>query len=66
MKTIECENCFKEHNVESLKKSCGNCFACTGCEIYLCPNCHKEIIVTPIQTRFSPTTDELNGPNSPD
>jgi hypothetical protein len=30
-------------------KSCGNCFACTGCEIYVCPNCEKEIVIKPLK-----------------
>jgi len=26
-------------------RSCSNCFACTGCEIYICPHCGAEIVV---------------------
>jgi hypothetical protein len=28
---------------------CSNCFACTGCEIYYCPECDNEIIITPVR-----------------
>jgi RNA polymerase subunit RPABC4/transcription elongation factor Spt4 len=26
-------------------RTCSNCFACTGCEIYTCPGCGTELIV---------------------
>jgi len=48
MKTITCENCAKTYSSESLRKICSNCFLCTGCEIYRCPNCQEEIIITPL------------------
>lgn len=30
-------------------KTCSNCFACSGCEIYYCPHCDNEIIITPVR-----------------
>lgn len=48
MEKISCDNCLKTYSKNSLKRSCSNCFLCTGCEIYKCPNCQEEIIVTPM------------------
>lgn len=49
METVICKNCSKKHDKKSLKRSCGNCFACTGCEIYQCPDCRKSIVITPMR-----------------
>jgi len=49
MERVVCESCLRKYQKDNLKRSCGNCFACTGCEIYLCPNCQKEIVITPVQ-----------------
>ena len=49
MKTITCRYCAKKHQSSNLKRLCGNCFACTGCEIYQCPACGKSIVVTPMR-----------------
>jgi hypothetical protein len=43
-----CPDCSGEF-IARYAKSCGNCFACTGCEIYVCPFCDKEIIIKPIK-----------------
>ncbi len=51
MKKIVCENCSKKHLIKSLRRSCANCFLCAGCEIYLCPDCSKEIIITPMRIK---------------
>ncbi|KOH44005.1 hypothetical protein NC99_32210 [Sunxiuqinia dokdonensis] len=32
-----------------MRRDCGNCFACTGCEIYICPNCRRGIVVKPVK-----------------
>ncbi len=45
---LQCENCLSEFNKHDLDRCCSNCFCCTGCEIYQCPSCKKEIVVTPI------------------
>ena len=46
--TIICQNCGFSFQKGDLGRECSNCFACTGCEIYLCPNCSKDIIIKPI------------------
>jgi len=48
-----CPNCGTQYLKEELQRDCGNCFACTGCEIYICPNCRREIVVKPMK---KPTT----------
>ena len=49
MENILCDSCGKRHVKEALRRSCSNCFLCAGCEIYKCPNCLEEIIVTPMR-----------------
>lgn len=49
MKSITCDNCLKTFSSASLRRVCGNCFLCTGCEIYRCPKCQEEIIITPLE-----------------
>jgi hypothetical protein len=49
-KIITCGTCGLSFSREELDKQCSNCFACTGCEIYLCPNCEKEMVIRPIGT----------------
>ena len=44
---LTCMHCGKSWEKNVLSKSCSNCFACTGCEAYICPDCRYEIIVTP-------------------
>jgi len=46
---ITCSHCGKSWDKKLLSKSCSNCFACTGCETYLCPECRYEIVVIPIK-----------------
>jgi len=46
--TVKCIHCSSSYIKDELDKFCCNCFCCTGCEIYICPNCNKEIIVRPI------------------
>ncbi len=44
-KLYTCKNCnFRFSNLDVMR-TCSNCFACTGCEIYTCPACHNEVIV---------------------
>lgn len=42
--TIICTNCSQEF-LKEYYKVCSNCFACTGCEIYLCPYCGERIAI---------------------
>lgn len=46
--TINCNICGNSFQKGDLDRSCSNCFACNGCETYICPNCENEIIVKPI------------------
>lgn len=59
---LQCEHCQAEFNKHDLDRSCSNCFCCTGCEIYLCPNCKKEIVVIPIG---EPTTCRYHNKDNP-
>lgn len=43
--TIQCHNCLYSAQKNTFVKSCGNCFACKGCEMFLCPNCEEIIIL---------------------
>jgi hypothetical protein len=47
---IICGRCNLKFEREGTNKHCSNCFACTGCEIYYCPLCDEEIIITPVRT----------------
>lgn len=44
---VTCVHCGKTWDKEMLAKSCSNCFACTGCEAYICSDCRYEIVVIP-------------------
>ncbi len=44
-----CTGCgFRFSNLD-VQRTCSNCFACTGCEIYLCPSCNSEVVVKPMK-----------------
>jgi hypothetical protein len=45
---IICDRCNHKFDRGRIYKHCCNCFACTGCEIYYCPSCDEEIIITPV------------------
>ena len=40
-----CHNCGTSIERDLSYRTCSNCFACSGCEIYTCPECGTEIIV---------------------
>ncbi len=44
---IICPNCGTQFMKDELERDCSNCFACTGCECYICSNCRHEIVVKP-------------------
>jgi len=46
-KIVQCTSCGMEWKSEDLEKSCGNCFACTGCEMWVCPSCDSQIVIVP-------------------
>lgn len=39
---------FKFSNLDA-DRTCSNCFACTGCEIYLCSSCGSEVVIKPMK-----------------
>lgn len=46
---IICDRCNYKFERNSENKNCCNCFVCTGCEIYYCPQCDEEIIIKPVR-----------------
>jgi hypothetical protein len=46
---IICDACSYRFERGGTNKHCSNCFDCTGCEIYYCPSCEEEIVVTPVK-----------------
>jgi hypothetical protein len=55
---VICPSCNKHFMKDSLVRSCGNCFACTACEIYICPLCRNEIVVKPMKKKTSSYSKE--------
>lgn len=49
---VSCTACGHSYKKGDLKRSCGNCFACVSCEIYICPNCDAEIVVVPMKKKL--------------
>lgn len=45
IRIILCHECGTSFERDFSYRSCSNCFACTGCEIYTCPGCGIEIVV---------------------
>ena len=48
-KIYNCPFCKTEFEKRDAEKICSNCFACTGCEIFYCPYCGKEVVFKPIK-----------------
>ncbi|HBH82657.1 MAG: hypothetical protein A2X05_00900 [Bacteroidetes bacterium GWE2_41_25] len=46
---IICGSCSIKFERMKEYMHCSNCFACTGCEIYYCPQCDNEIVITPVR-----------------
>ena len=42
---VTCAHCSTTFLIEDLQRTCGNCFACSGCLIYVCSVCKSEIVV---------------------
>ncbi len=42
---VKCPQCKTIHHKKDLKRNCSNCFACTGCEVYICSSCKERIVV---------------------
>ena len=49
LKPVTCRTCGSTFAEDDLEKTCSNCFACSGCEIYICPSCNNEIVLKPIK-----------------
>lgn len=48
-KHYKCNKCgFTFTNLE-VSRVCNNCFACTGCEIYVCPSCGQEVVIKAVK-----------------
>jgi hypothetical protein len=47
---ITCGSCNLKFERTKEFTYCSNCFACTGCEIYYCPGCDNEIVITPVRS----------------
>lgn len=50
---IICGKCNYKFDRIKVNKHCSNCIVCTGCEIYYCPGCDEEIVITPIKPIYS-------------
>jgi hypothetical protein len=48
---ITCSSCGLMFERSKEYTSCSNCFICTGCEIYYCPGCDNEIVITPVNSQ---------------
>lgn len=46
---VTCPHCGKQYAKSDLRRHCSNCFACTGCERYLCAGCDEVIEVIPVK-----------------
>jgi hypothetical protein len=47
---IICGSCNMKFERGKEFRNCCNCFACSGCEIYYCPGCDNEIVITPVKS----------------
>lgn len=48
-KYYRCNSCSYEFSNLDVDRTCSNCFACTGCEIYICPSCNSEVVIKPVK-----------------
>jgi len=59
---IICNKCNYKFERDRMLRFCSNCFACSGCEIYYCPSCDEEIVITPIKRMVSSSESNENKP----
>ena len=57
-KIYTCNSCSYQFSNLDLPRSCSNCFACTGCEIYICPQCENEVVITPMKPMKTGNTEK--------
>lgn len=55
-KVYPCTKCGFQFSNLDVPRTCSNCFACTGCEIYLCPSCGVEVVIKPIKPMSKSST----------
>ena len=66
---IQCPQCKSEFNKTDLKRNCCNCFACTGCEVYICYQCGERIELKAPRPYKSPSSkseknnNDIRNPN---
>lgn len=48
-KFYSCPSCGFAFSDFDVPRTCSNCFACTGCEIYICPSCSSEVVIKPMK-----------------
>jgi len=48
-KVFKCTSCREDFSNLDAQRTCSNCFACTGCEVYICPNCGNEVEIIPMK-----------------
>ena len=51
-----CQSCGFQFSNFDIQRICSNCFACTGCEIYVCPSCYAEVVIKPIKSMNKPAS----------
>jgi hypothetical protein len=44
---VMCTRCEKFRDKTQIDRSCSNCYVCTACEVYICPECRFEIVLKP-------------------
>jgi hypothetical protein len=59
---IICNKCNYKFERDRMLRFCSNCFVCSGCEIYYCPSCDEEIVITPIKRMVSSSESNENKP----
>lgn len=42
---VICKECGEKFKKDDLQRSCSNCYVCSNCEIYICPECRSEIVI---------------------
>ena len=57
VKIYLCNFCGIKFSRDEAIKVCSNCFACTGCEIFICPGCGEEVVIKAIK---KPNRDNIN------
>jgi len=62
--TVTCPHCGEEFAKADLRRYCSNCFACTGCERYLCAACDEVIEIVPVRPPSFKTSSKGHHPRT--